>query len=88
MPQYRLAELARADALTSEAAAFALANRNKQRSDNYVLAVVLFAVSPFLGGVSTKLAAIRSQTAILALGCVIFLATVAWILIFPVSISI
>jgi len=89
MPQYRLSELARAESLTSNAeAAFALANRNNQRSDNYVLAVVLCAVSLFFAGVSTKLASIRSQTAILALGCVILLATIAWIATFPVSISV
>ena len=50
MPQYRLEATAEAERLDEEAAASAaLVQRNIQRSSNYVLAVVLFAVSLFFG---------------------------------------
>jgi hypothetical protein len=89
MPEYKLAEQARADELVAEAEAqTAIAKSDNQRSDNYVLCVVLFATSLFFAGISTKLVAFRSRAAILLLGYVVFALTVAWILTFPVSISI
>jgi len=86
MPEYRLAAQDDADRL--EAAATAAtddANRNNQRSDNYVLAVVLFATSLFFAGISTRLPTTRSRGAILGLGYAVFLGTLAWIATFPVS---
>lgn len=89
MPEYKLAEQENADRLAQAAEAQTeLAKRNNQRSDNYVLCVVLFAASLFFGGISTKIASARSRIAILALGYLVFLLTVVWILTFPVSISI
>jgi hypothetical protein len=89
MPQYKLAEQASADRLVAQAEAQTqVAKTDNQRSDNYVLCVVLFATSLFFAGISTKLVSVRSRAAILALGYVIFILTVAWILTFPVSISI
>lgn len=89
MPQYTLQSQVEADRLSAEAeAAGQLARRNNQRSDNYVLCVVLFAASLFFAGISTKLTRPWSRKAILALGYLVFAGTVVWILTFPVSFSI
>ncbi len=89
MPEYKLAEQANADRLVAQAEAQTeIAKTDNQRSDNYVLCVVLFATSLFFAGISTKLASARSRAAILALGYVVFILTVVWIATFPISISI
>lgn len=89
MPQYELAAQVEADRLSVKAEEEGqLARRNNQRSDNYVLCVVLFAASLFFAGISTKLTRPWSRKAILALGYLVFLGTVAWILTFPISFSI
>jgi hypothetical protein len=53
-----------------------------------MLAVVLFAASLFFAGISTKMATDGARAAILGLGCVLFLATVIWVLTFPVQLTI
>jgi hypothetical protein len=89
MSQYKLAEQAKADGLVLEAQRQTdIAKRDNQRSDNYVLAVVLFATSLFFAGISTKLRARWSRTVILALGYVLFVGDLIWVLTFPVSISV
>jgi hypothetical protein len=89
MPEYRLQARADADRLEAEAtAASEDATRFNQRSDNYVLAVVLFATSLFFAGISTRLPTTRSRAAILALGCVVFVATLVWVATFPVTVAI
>jgi hypothetical protein len=89
MPQYRLAERTKAAELDATAALQTeLAKRNNQRSDNYVLAVVLFATSLFFAGISTKLSRLPHQAALLGIGCLIFLGALVWILTFPVSFSV
>ncbi len=88
LPEYRLAEGERADRLEADATAAAeLARRNNQRSDNYVLAVVMFALALFFAGISTRLPSPRSRAAILVLGWVAFLLTLTWEATFPVSFS-
>ncbi len=59
-----------------------------QHASNYVLAVVLFAVSLFFAGMSTKLGDPRLQKVAVGLGVVVFLATLTWIATSPVSVSI
>lgn len=89
MPEYRLA--ADQDAERLEAAAEAAAAEARiyiQRATNYVLGVVLFATSLFFAGISTKLGSPRLKKAVLAIGCTVFLAAVAWISTFPISIAI
>ena len=89
MPQYRLAAKAEADRLDATAEALsAEVRQNIQRSSNYVLGVVLFAVALFFAGMSTKLTALGLRKAVLAVGCVLFVGTVVWIATFPVSIAI
>ena len=56
MPQYKLAANTEADRLEAKAAAFSVrSGAYIQRADNYSLAGVLFAVSLFFAGISTRL---------------------------------
>src|SRR5207344_48155 len=56
MPQYKLAAAAEAKRLDAEAElSSATVRRNIQRASNYILGVVLFSVSLFFAGMSTKL---------------------------------
>ena len=66
----------------------ATVRRNIQRSANYVLAVVLFAVALFFAGMSTKLRGQGTRKVLLATGCLVFLGTFAWIATFPISLSV
>lgn len=89
MPEYRLAAEDRSRALMRQAeAATAQAKVDNQRSDNYVLAVVLFASALFFAGISTKLAAFRLRVTIVALGYALFVGALIWVATFPVSISV
>lgn len=89
MPQYRLASKAKAQALQQKAeVASASAQQANQRSDNYVLAVVLFAAALFFAGISTKLRASRQRLAVLGLGYLLFAGTAIWVLTFPVTVSV
>lgn len=89
MPEYQVAKQAEADRLERAAnRAGDTARTANQRSDNYVLAVVLFAVALFFAGISTKLSAPRQRATVLALGYLLFLGTVVWLVTFPVTVSI
>jgi hypothetical protein len=88
LPEYRLAAQEEADRLDAEEAANAeLAKQNIERSTRYVLGVVLFAISLFFAGISTKLATHRLRAVVLVVGCVFFLATAIWVATFPKSIA-
>ena len=89
MPQYKLAAAAEAKRLDAEAElSSAEVRRNIQRGSNYVLGVVLFSVSLFFAGMSTKLTDTRLRTITLTLGCFVFLGTLIWIATSPVSLSV
>jgi hypothetical protein len=89
MPQYKLAAAAEARRLDAEAEiSSATVRRNIQRGSNYVLGVVLFSVSLFFAGMSTKLTDRRLRTITLTLGCLVFLGTLIWIATSPVSLSV
>ena len=89
MPQYELAASAEADRLEQQAADFSENVRaNIQRADNYLLAVVLFAISLFFAALSTRLHAFGSRLALLGLGWLLFLCTVVWLATQPVSVSV
>lgn len=89
MPDYQVAKANEADMLDRAAEAFAADARGYiQQATNYVLGVVLFAVSLFFAAISTKLNSPRLRTTVLVLGCVVLLSTLAWIATFPVSLSI
>jgi hypothetical protein len=89
LPQYRLAanaEANRLDRRTEELSA--QMRRNVQRSTNYVLGVVLFAVALFFAGMSTKLTAQSTRKALLLFGWIVFLGALVWIATSPVSLSV
>ena len=89
MPQYRLAAAADADGLDAQAEESAAAARTDiQRASNYILGVVLCAVSLFFAGISTRLVSERLQLVTLALGWTVFAGTVIWIATSPVSVSV
>ena len=89
MPQYRLAARAEADRLDQKAEVLAAEVRQDiQRSSNYVLGVVLFAVALFFAGMSTKLPSAGPRKAMLVVGCLLFVGTVIWIATFPVSLAV
>ena len=89
MDEYQLQARADAERFDAEEEAMAaIVRRNVQRSANYVLAVVLFAVSLFFAGMSVKLRGAGTRKALLIVGCVVFLGTAAWIATFPVSLSV
>jgi ferric-dicitrate binding protein FerR (iron transport regulator) len=89
MPEYRLAARVEADRLDQRAEELsAQVRRNIQRSSNYVLGVVLFAVSLFFAGMSTRLTSLGPRKALLVVGCLLFLGTVVWISTFPVSVAV
>jgi hypothetical protein len=89
MPEYRLASAAEAERLDAEAeTSSATVRRNIQRASNYVLGVVLFSVSLFFAGMSTKLSDVRLRKATLAVGCAVFLGTSVWIATSPVSVAV
>ena len=89
MPQYKLASQAESDRLLAEAeTATAEARQSNQRSDNYVLAVVLFAAALFFAGISTKLTVPSQRVALLILGYVLFTCTAIWLATFPITVSV
>jgi hypothetical protein len=89
MPQYRLAAEEEAARLDAEAeVSSATVRRNIQRASNYVLAVVLFAVSLFFAGMSTRLQSPALRKVLLAVGCAVFLGTAIWLATFPVSVAV
>ena len=89
MPEYRVAAQASAAELDERAErSAAKVHRDLQRASNYVLGVVLFAVSLFFAGMSTKLNSAALRKTLLAVGCVLFLATAVWIGTLPVSVEV
>src|SRR5262245_9208413 len=88
MPDYKVAEADRASRVNREAGEHAdaagAANRN---ADRYLLAVVMFATALFFAALSSKLRTRVAREVLLGLGGVIFLATVAWLVTFPVTIT-
>jgi hypothetical protein len=88
MPQYRLAASDEADALERQAAAYGLeVVRDIERSDAYMLAVVLFAIALFFAALSTKLDVRNLRIALLAFGWLAFGGTVVWLATQPVNVS-
>jgi hypothetical protein len=88
MPQYHSAALAEADRLEAKGDVEALTSKvNVERAGRYVLCVVLFAMSLFFAGISTRLGTSRSRAVILALGWLVFAGTVIWLSTFPVTVQ-
>ena len=89
MPEYELAASATSERLEAAAATFSRrAGAYIQRADDYALASVLFAVSLFFAGISTRLQARAPRSVVLALGYALFLSTVVWLMTFPVNLPV
>jgi len=89
MEEYRLPEQEEAERLQTEAtAAVERAKEANQRSDNYVLAVVLFASALFFAGISTKLSREETRLAVLVLGWLVLLGAAGWVATFPVTVAV
>jgi hypothetical protein len=89
MPEYRLESEQKAQQLDDQAeVSAATVRRNIQRASNYVLAVVLFAVALFFGGISTKLANRQLRALLLTCGYVILIGAVVWVALSPVSLGV
>src|SRR3954470_22336996 len=89
MPEYQLASRTEAEQLdaASEAGA-AQVLQYIQRSSNYVLTVVLYAVVLFFAGMSTRLKNPRLRWVMTLAGCAVLLGALAWLTTFPVSIQV
>lgn len=86
MPEYRSAGAHRASELAALATTqFNQATDANQRSDNYVLMTVLFAMVLFFGAISTRFELIPIQVALLGVAGVVFIASVAITATFPVK---
>ena len=89
MKPYRLAADREAQRLEAKAEAWSAKGRTDvQRATDYVLGVVLFAVSLFFAGMSAKLRTNRLQVALLSVGVVIFVGAAVWLATQPTSISV
>jgi hypothetical protein len=89
MPEYR--QEARADAQALDRMAEELTaqvRRDIQRSTNYVLGVVLFAVALFFAGMSSKLMSPGPRKALVIVGWLVFVGAAVWIATSPVSVSV
>ena len=89
MPEYQVAHRNEAPQLNKAAEASAVkVGEDIQRASNYVLTVVLYAVVLFFAGISTKLRSRRLRAIMIGSGCVVLVATLAWIATFPVSVKV
>jgi hypothetical protein len=89
MRQYKLSAQKESERLEEVAAtASREVGTDIQRADNYTLAVVLFAITLFFAGISTKLHHSASRVAILAIGYTIFVGTAIWIATSPITVSV
>jgi hypothetical protein len=89
MPEYQVAAKREAAGLDRAAERSAAdARLDIQRASNYVLAVVLFAVALFFGGMCTKVRSVRPRLAMLIIGSAVFLGALVWTATFPVSIAV
>lgn len=89
MPEYRLEATAKAEKLEEQAAQLGRdVQRDIERADSYMLAVVLFAIALFFAALSTKLASRDMRLALLGLGYVLFVGTAVWLATQPVNVSV
>jgi hypothetical protein len=86
MPEYQVEARQNAAQLDADAEdAAGEVRRDIQRGSNYVLGVVLFAVSLFFAGMSTTLASRRLRVVTLAMGYTVFFVALGCVATFPVS---
>jgi len=86
MPEYKLADNAKAARLLAAAEHDAdLAARANQRSDNYVLTVVLLALVLFFGSVTQRVTEPRSRNTMFVLTAVALVGAVVLLAVYPVQ---
>ena len=89
MEEYQVAAKSEAERLDTAAEASAADVRlNIQRSSNYVLTIVLYAVVLFFAGMSTRLTNPRLRWAMTIAGCLVLLGALAWVATLPVSLAV
>jgi len=89
MEEYQVAAKKQAEELDAEAEASAAEVRlDIQRSSNYVLTVVLYAIVLFFAGMSTRLSNQRLRWVTTIAGTVVLLGALAWVATFPVSVAV
>jgi len=89
LPQYRLAETVKSDALNAQAGEHSdAAERANKRQGDYIAAVVLFATALFFAGIATKLGSLRRREVLLALGWLILVGTLVWIVTQPIRLEV
>ncbi len=87
LPEYMLDEFVESDALVVEAeAATARAATANQRSDNYILATVVFAAILLFAGISSMFRAEKVRLALVAVATIGFVANSLWVATMPVVI--
>lgn len=89
LPEYTVSEFNEADALVEEARqAKAVALEANQRSDNYVLAVVVFAAVLFFAGISSRFRNERIRIVMISIATAGFVTNSVWVANFPVTFTI
>jgi hypothetical protein len=89
MPEYQVAAKQDAEQLDAASEQSAAEVRTDiQRSSNYVLTVVLYAVVLFFAGVSTRISNRRLRWILTIAGCIVMVSAVTWISTFPVSLQV
>jgi hypothetical protein len=87
--EYQVASKDQAEQLDAAAEASAAEVRlDIQRSSNYVLTVVLYAIVLFFAGMSTRLESRRLRWTMTIAGSLMLLGALAWLATFPVSVSV
>jgi len=89
MEEYQVAAKKQAEELDAEAEASAAEVRlDIQRSSNYVLTVVLYAIVLFFAGMSTRLSNRRLRWVTTIAGTLVLLGALVWVATFPVSLAV
>jgi len=89
MDEYQVASKDEAEQLDAAAEASAAdVRQNIQRSSNYVLTVVLYAIVLFFAGMSTRLSNRRLRWVMTIAGSLVLLGALAWLATFPVSVAV
>jgi hypothetical protein len=89
LDEYQLQARADAEQLDAEEQqAGVVVRRNVQRAANYILGVVMFSIALFFAGMSLKLRTPATRKALLGVGCIVFVGTLAWIATFPILVSV
>ncbi len=89
LPEYQLTEFEEADALVAEAeSATATAAVANQRSDNYILATVVFAAILLFAGISSMFRAEKVRLGLVTMATIGFVANSLWVATMPVVLNV